>query len=1753
MAFVLQQFGTSYSQPAGGPDFAILNPSIIVEFDTWNNQNYNDIVDDHVAILKDGSSNHNINSLLSPVSLGNIEDGAWHPTTINWDPSLQNLTINFDGIQVATLNYDIIQNIFNGNSAIYWGFSATTGGSNNNQSIRFTNTSTFSPVNDLVICKNDTVTINSPVTTDNYLWSPNNSINDNTLQAPNFNPSITTTYYFTGTNSYGCFIKDTFQITVNDLPSVNAGADQTLCIGDSVTLNSSGNALSFSWDNSIIDGQYFEVINTQNYILTGTSSDGCINTDTVLINALTSPSTNAGNDINLCINDSVQLQASGADNYSWSPNTFLSASNIFNPWAVPTVNTTYILTGSLNNGCTKNDTISVDINPLPVLTTSNNTVICEGDTIQIEVFGGNFFNWLTTNNISSSTVSNPQVWPTVTTTYQVLASDINTCADTAEITITVNSKPVVNAGIDQNICFGDSTLLNASGNAVNYIWNNGITNGVLFESIITQDYILTGTDLNNCINQDTVTVNTLSLPIINAGQDESICIGDSIQLSVVGADNYLWTPNNDINSNIISNPTVYPTIPTEYIITGTDLNNCSNTDTINISVNTLPILTTSNDTTICDGDTIQVEAFGGTTFSWLTSDSISNIAVSSPLVWPTSTTLYSVIVSDSNSCEDTTEVLITVNPKPVVDAGIDQNICFGDSTSLNASGSSVSYLWNNGISDGILFEANTTQDYIVVGTDINSCTNQDTVTVNILSLPTIDAGADETICFGDSIQLSASGGENYLWTPNNNITSNNISNPVVFPANVTEYIVTGTDLNNCSNKDSVLVLVNDLPIIVTSNDASICYGDSIIISASGGATYQWLNQDSISNVNVSNPEVWPSLNSTYKVIVTGIDNCIDTAEINIQVNSIPIIDAGVNQNICNGDTAQINVVGAVDYQWSPNINISAGNSSTINAWPVDTTTYIVTGIDTNFCINKDTIDINVWNLPVADAGEDLWICPGGSLTLSAIGGITYNWFPDSTLSSSVGTPTASPFDDETYVVEVIDINNCINYDTVFLNVEQNVPTDAGGDTINICGSTSVVLGGAPTSPIGSSYVWTSSSNITNPTNGNPTSVPSFPTWFTVQTTNDTCTGIDSVFVDFFSDVVGNSSTDTSICFGETTTISVSGGSSYLWSPITNSVGDTILVNESSANPIVSPSETTIFEVSIFDTNGCYIIDTTIVNIKQLPTLDLGADLFYCLNDSIELSSPVDQNYTYSWSPNFAISSTNMYNPSVYSLTDTNYVLALTDTLNCTNYDTIGVSIYSLPNVTATSLDSICFGDSTVLNASGSALVTSYNWSPSNSLSNNAIFNPVASPSSSSYYFVTATDVNGCSNMDSLLITVVSLPIADAGGDTATCTGVSLQLNGSGGNVPEWINTTSLSDPNIYNPIASPNLATSYVLKVTDLFGCINFDTILVDIYANVVADAGADIDTCANVPIPLQASGGVSYFWLDSLYINRPNVANPLAFPNDDIEFVVEVTDSNGCIGYDTVQVFIFLANTSNDTLICEGDSYQANIYGDLPSAVFWVPVDGVSDPNIGNPILSPEETTTYLVEINNSEGCTITDTLLIEVPVVEATFDTVINPGCNTLEVKYTNTSNTELDFYWLFSDNDSSVNDEVIKEFNFGSDFNGTLFVQDTNGCLDNLSYGDSAFTFDDYFTISDPNIFTPNGDNLNDEFIIKIPEKVEKCAELTIYNRWGQIQYFSTGKNLKWDGNNRVGGLAPPGSYFYTLKIREKTFSGVLNLMR
>ena len=1534
IAFGLQQLSTQQLGFGGGIGYQGITPSLFVEFDTYQNGSNGDISDDHAATQLNGSVNHSsANNLTPPISLGsgNIEDGLWHNCIFDWDPINQLLTVEFDGTQIINLNYDIINNVFSGTSATYWGFTASTGGSNNEQKVRYNSGTFFNEIIDQIICNNDTVSISAPVSADTYLWEPNNFIDDNTLQNPIFNPSVSTQYVFTGTNSFGCFVKDTFQITVNDLPTVDAGLDQDVCIGDSTSLTANGNAATFSWDNGITDGLNFEVQNTVDYVLTATSIDGCFNYDTVTINALAIPTTFTGETdgyINLCVNDSVQLQGQGADTYLWTPNTFLSDPNIPNPWATPTVATEYILTGTLANGCSNTDTLLIDVNPLPTL-------------------------------------------------------------------------------------------------------SNG------------------------------------------------------------------------------------------------------------------------GDQTICQGDSVQVQAFGGITFNWISPDSIDDPSISNPTVWPDTTTICYVLVSDVNTCEDTTEVTVFVNPKPTIDAGLDQNICIGDSTSLTANGSAITYTWNNGITDGVNFQVNSTQDYILSGTDANGCSNSDTVTINLVQLPSIDAGNNLSICLNDSIQLNAAGGQTYTWTPATNITDPNIGDPFVFPTTATYYFVTGTDTNGCSNIDSVQVTIDALPTITTSNDTALCIGDTIGILAGGGISYDWLTTDSISDTTVANPNIWPTNSTTYQVYVVGNNNCGDTAEINITVNNLPNIDAGIDIDLCFGDTTQITASGGVTYNWITTTNISNTTSINPDVWPTDTLMYFVSGTDGNQCVNTDSITINVLSLPIADAGPDLWICPGGTIQLNATGGVDYVWTPDSTINNGlIQTPDATPFDNETYVVSVTDINNCTNTDTLFLEVHPNVPTDAGGDTLTICEGTSITLGGSPTSPIGTLYQWSPSVTLNSSSAANPDALPIVPTLFTVNTTNDTCTGVDSVYVRFFPTLVANAGNNVQICIGDSTTLSVSGGDFYQWSSITNSNGDTILINDTIANATAFPSDTTLFYVYISDTNGCDMTDSTLVTVNPLPNFDLGNNTDLCLFDSLSLLASGGDNYA--WYPNYNISDTTIANPQVFNEVDTTYYVIVTDSNGCVNTDSITIVINPLPTVTAQGNDTICFGTSTQLIATGAL---TYVWSPTDSLSNPTIPYPSANPDSNITYIVVGTDANGCTDRDTISVAVLSLPNVDAGDDTTICPGLSVQLNATGGSNYQWTPTTNLSNFLIADPISTPDTLITYVVSTTDTNGCINTDTIIVALHDSADADAGFNQNACFNQGVQLNASGGVAYLWEPSFFVNHDTIASPLAFPDDDMTFTVQVTDSNGCIDFDDVRINVFIANAGNDTIICSGDTIQGFIYGDPATTFDWSPASSVSDASAYDPVLYPTTPTNYIVNIGNAAGCIYTDTLFVDISNPIPSFDTILTPGCDGIIVEYINTSDSQLDFIWNFSDGDTSTDEEVEKVFDFSTNFSATLTVEDYLGCIKNLTIDGSSLTFDDYFNIYYPNVFTPNGDGENDEFIIEVPGRIYECTDLIVYNRWGQVQFISTGNNLKWDGRNSVGGELPNGPYFFTLTVNDGFFSksGTLYLFK
>ena len=182
-----------------------------------------------------------------------------------------------------------------------------------------------------------------------------------------------------------------------------------------------------------------------------------------------------------------------------------------------------------------------------------------------------------------------------------------------------------------------------------------------------------------------------NLPAVDAGLPASICLGDSTQLQASGADTYVWTPAGSLSNATISNPMASPSVTTTYFVVGTDLNACINIDSVDVSINSLPTASVSNDTTICIGDTIQLIASGGTNYDWSPTGFISDPFISNPLVWPIATTNYEVIISDINGCLDTNQVTVTVTSLPVIDAGLDDTICIGDTTQLLVSGSN-SYL-----------------------------------------------------------------------------------------------------------------------------------------------------------------------------------------------------------------------------------------------------------------------------------------------------------------------------------------------------------------------------------------------------------------------------------------------------------------------------------------------------------------------------------------------------------------------------------------------------------------------------------------------------------------------------------------------------------------------------------------------------------------------------------------------------------------------------------------------------------------------------------------------------------------------------------------------------------------------------------------------------------------------------------------------------------------------------------------------------
>jgi gliding motility-associated-like protein len=468
----------------------------------------------------------------------------------------------------------------------------------------------------------------------NYSWSPGGA----TTPTITVSPTQTTTYTVTTTvNGVSC--SDSLTIVVDTaLAVVTLSGPTTFCASDSLQLTANP-GLSYQWSTNETT-QSITVNQSGTYSVIVTNASGCTAYSTnTAVTVQPLPVVFAGNDTSICFADTLTLVGSGATSYSW--NAGVSNGIAF----VPTSSATYTLTGIDTNGCVNTDQINITVNPLPTINAGADQFVCIGASATLQAVGGVSYSW--NNGISDNT----PFTPTNTLNYTVTGTDINGCVNTDQVSITVNPLPNVSAGQDQALCLGTSLFLNGSG-AATYSWNNGVINNNLFTPTATTTYTVTGTDINGCVNSDQVVVTVHPLPIVSAGYDTTVCAGEPLVFSGSGAGFYLW------NNGITNATTFSATTTSAYVVTGIDNNNCIDTDTLQLIVEPLPVISASPDIQICAGELITLSATSNGTIQW------NNGVIDNTPFQPTTTSVYTVSSLGTNGCENTEQVLVTVNPLP---------------------------------------------------------------------------------------------------------------------------------------------------------------------------------------------------------------------------------------------------------------------------------------------------------------------------------------------------------------------------------------------------------------------------------------------------------------------------------------------------------------------------------------------------------------------------------------------------------------------------------------------------------------------------------------------------------------------------------------------------------------------------------------------------------------------------------------------------------------------------------------------------------------------------------------------------------------------------------------------------------------------------------------------------------------------------------------------------------------------------------
>lgn len=1180
----------------------------------------------------------------------------------------------------------------------------------------------------------------------------------------------TGTYTVIVTDANGCTAENNFTVTEIANPDPQISGSSTICIGGSTTLEVTETFATYDWGGGNTDAS-LAVSDPGVYTVMVTNAIGCQGTATFTVNQSAELSPEITGDLSFCTGSSTTLTVGSAfSDYNWSVD--------------PTNNTGTIVIDQPGNisitvmddsGCSGDAMVTVVENNLPDIMVNGNTPVCAGESVTLSVGTYDTYNW---SNASGTSV-NPTFETTESGLVTVTVMDANGCENTTTVDVIVNQLPEPTIDAPTSFCSGTDVTVATMNTWTSYQWSTMETSPTISINE-SGTYLLTVTDAAGCTGETNITIteSTELQPTIDGSP--TICEGDATTLTVAGYTSYEWN----------TGPTGSSLEVTEtgtYIITVTDAFGCTGEASFTVNVNPNPEPQIGGSTTFCSGNSTTLDAGDWASYLW---DDGNGNTFTTQIIEVNTSSDYTLEVLDANGCSGTTTVSVTESTSlnPVITG--DLEICEGENTTLSVSGFNA-YEWQGGEtgSDVLVTEAGM---YTVTVTDLSNCTGEATVEVMINSLPVVDITGDLEICDQEVTTLDAGAGfDTYTWTG----PSDSNLNQTLDVTTSGNYTVEVTDANGCINSDMVTVVVNSISEPSIDGPPSFCTGTTAtLIADTGYDSYQWSGPLTAATETIEITE-----GGEYFLEVSNTNGCTAQTSFTITENSqlTPVID-GI-QEVCSGDATTLDAgAGYTTYEWEGG---ATGQTLKVN----ETGTYILTVTDDFGCTGEASFNFSVNENPTVSIAGSTAFCIGGSTILDAGTGYdTYEWSDGSTTDQTITVSTVGDVS-----VTVTDGNGCTAEAMVSVTEETGLSPQIGG-VLDFCENSSTTLDagsgfftyqwgdGEDTQTLtvtepgdyfvtvsdadgctGETYVEVTQNTLPAP---DIEGLESFCTGGSVELT--ATAGYDlyewSTMVQNQSITVNESGTyivtvtDENGCIGETS-ITVTeqasltptirgiemvceGGSSildagagydlYEWE--NGPTGQTFEVNE-----------TGTYIVTVTDQAGCTRETSFDFTVNENPTADIAGSTAFCIGSSTILDAGVGY-ASYEWSDGLTTSQT----ITISTIGDVS--VTVTDNSGCTAEAMVTVTEEASlsPNINGDLV--ICENSSTTLDA-GSGFFT-YEWTGGST-------DQMLEVSEPGTYFVTVSDMDGCSGETSVEVTQNTLPNAGiANAPMSFCTNESNQVD-----------------------------------------------------------------------------------------------------------------------------------------------------------------------------------------------------------------------------------------------------------------------------------------------------------------------------------------------------------------------------------------